>query len=184
VQLELTGDITLSDHFPSPMKRSQRARRRTTRFPVRGWLLRCCLLLAAWQGPIPWWHCHGTLAASPTVESLSLARHLSLFHGTANSAAAGSVGWHWHFLPGPPGDGSPESSDQEPVRLPLRSSPDCISELMASFIAASMWMAAPAVPTGNGRVAIIAMPSQAVSHFFASFAPTLPMPLRLCIARC
>lgn len=32
-------------------------------------VLRCCLMLAAWQGPIPWCHFHGTLVAQQAVES-------------------------------------------------------------------------------------------------------------------
>lgn len=68
----------------------------------RGWnslagLLRLCLIVSMWNGPLPWVDAHGSLAHCQEVNP-HLARHLSQFHPTADLFQSEMFDWHMHFF--------------------------------------------------------------------------------------
>src|SRR5690606_5566019 len=59
-------------------------------------LLRLVLLIAAWQGPIPWCHSH---TAHATADSAGwLANHINAHHGQQAARGSGLLGWHFHAV--------------------------------------------------------------------------------------
>lgn len=106
----------MSDRFNQRLARSGRALRRAPR-----WICHFAVLLAVWQGPVPWCHAHGNIAdarAASEAKSTStadlpvneLAVHLCLFH-PAMGVHEEDLGWHFHFrMPGGGGDKNSESS--------------------------------------------------------------------------
>jgi hypothetical protein len=145
--------------------------------------LRWLLLLAAWQGPIPWCHSHGTLSSSPGV-SPWLIEHLQTHHPCVDPAAHLTFGWHFHTrMPGDPHEDpdEPRAPDQE--RLPLTGNGDMLAAGLArGSIAgfAPLFSLDTRLPAGL----LAARFDDATSaHFFDSFAPHLALPMRLCVSR-
>lgn len=143
-------------------------------------MLRCLLLLAVWQGPIPWCHCHGTvdhLALSP-----GLPEHLRSHH--AGHDPYGNGRWHLHFiLPDTGGQTPGEHSEDRYQQLPMISALDVSSAELES-----PWDGSPAAEV---LLELSAVPSAAIrdaglstAHFYDGFAPDLALPMRFCVARC
>lgn len=150
-------------------------------------LLRLVLLLAAWQGPIPWCHNHAT---GVTAESTTwLIEHLKSHHRSVEpqcqaACHQGLLGWHFHadFPMRPAGD-----EGSQPGQLPSEFPASTISDVRI------------ADASGNGRLLTLsprlsaepgpadawttALANSPVS-FFDGYAATLPLPLRFCILRC
>lgn len=144
---------------------------------------RCLLMLAAWQGPIPWCHCHGTLANTAQSASTWLSEHLNSYHSAALAFLDVDFGWHFHVaFPVEPGDGDGSSPARQRELLPQSNDSatllDCARQLagIASIDAVS---ASQLASTG-----LEANAPTLSAHFFDGFAPSLPLPLRFCIARC
>jgi hypothetical protein len=124
------------DKFTSRRSRWERVLQRVTR-----WICHFAILLAVWQGPVPWCHAHGVHAhgvhaqttAGATAEKTlppetlpsetpvdGLAVHLCLFHpglGKGLSEHDEDLGWHFHFRM--PSGGSEKNSDASSTRSPL-----------------------------------------------------------------
>ena len=148
--------------------------------------LRCLLLLVAWQAPVPWVHCHGTLASSTSATPSWLVSHLASYHATVAPYSPGFLGWHWHadFL-----GGSHEAPDQptrpEQDRLPLTKPVDSWADSLAHGTApASLSPAMPCHLQQVEQARVIRLKSGCSAHFFAAVAPSIPLTLRFCIARC
>lgn len=151
--------------------------------PVSSLAGRCLLILAAWQGPIPWCHCHGTLANTSDSESTWLSDHLRSYHSAALAFLNVDFGWHMHVaFPEAPGE---DDGSTAPKRRELLPQVDATTSLMES---ARLLIELPAID--SAVVAQLAAPCSGAdapdvsAHFFDSFAPSLPLPLRFCIARC
>lgn len=153
---------------------------------TRGWFaatLRCCLLLAAWQGPIPWCHYHGTLADGPTASLAHLVKHLQSYHTSLDPLSNVLLGWHFHFLPTPASEDSPRSAEPEPPRLLVRNASDSLPDQLAE--AAGSTQAVDAIfIASQPLLAVSAEREERCEHFFAGFAPRLSLPMRLGVARC
>lgn len=143
------------------------------------------LLLTTWQGPVPWCHCHGTLANSPGVASSLLAEHLRTHHCSLDPFANILLGWHLHLdIPGTAGEQPAEKVPPQPELLPVISPVDSVN----SSIAQAAEQLCPAVELLAcvsegiaGRSCAISDHQQ--SHFFVTFASSLSLPERLCVSR-
>ncbi len=150
------------------------------------WVLRCILLFGIWQGPRPWCHSHGTLSNSPDILCTSFEDHLRSHHPTVDPLSNLFLGWHVHVdLPGTSagdGDQHPNSSAQLQPRL---ASVDCHT---GSLLRAAQM---PGIPTASlieqqhGDAAIsVSLQLRCSVHFLDAFAPSLPLPMRLCVIHC
>jgi hypothetical protein len=145
--------------------------------------LRWLLLLAAWQGPIPWCHSHGTLASSADM-SPWLVEHLHSHHPCVDPAAHLTFGWHFHTrMPGDPHEDPDEPTAPDQERLPLSTTGDSLATGVARCsiaCSAPLFALDNRLPTGM----LAARFEEATSaHFFDSFAPDLALPMRLCVSR-
>ncbi len=142
--------------------------------------LRCLLLLAVWQGPIPWCHCHGTvdhLELSP-----GLPEHLRSHHAGHDPYGHGC--WHLHFiLPETGGQTPGEPSEDRYQRLPMISTADAspaeVDSLWDEMPVSEVLFVQSAVPSAAIRNAGLS-----TAHFYDGFAPELALPMRFCVARC
>ncbi len=148
-------------------------------------VLRCFLLFAAWQGPMPWFHCHGTLADSPGEMSAWLVEHLRSHHPSATPFSPTSFGWHVHVdLPGSSSEGSDQPSPREQERLPVSNAVDCLSASLAPTTAGMSTPLASRLDLLQGGASLAAgAQTRLPAHFLDAFAPSLPLPLRLCVLR-
>jgi len=143
------------------------------------WLV---MVLVALQGPIPWCHCHGTLANSP--DSFSwLGDHLQSYHVSVSPLANVVFDWHFHVeMPNSSSDDPDQSSDLDRDRLPITSSTDRLSVQLADS-ARSTCQAVLVTDLKHECANALLVDSQNSANFFDAFAPTLPLPLRFCVLR-
>jgi len=153
-------------------------------------LLRLVLLIAAWQGPIPWCHSHAPQATAET--GTWLAEHLQSHHQESPDSRQGSrgnglLGWHFHadFPTRPTGDEAP-TPGQPPAEFPASS----VGGLRVADwhggdrqLALSQWLL-PAKPCSVFSSTIERALTCAPGSFFDGYAATLPLPLRFSILRC
>jgi hypothetical protein len=149
-------------------------------------VLRCLLCMAAWQGPIPWVHCHSTQADSSSEASSWLVAHLRLHHPTVDSHAHGFLPWHLHAEP--PGC-LPDDPSQPRVPRPERLLIASLGDAIASSLERSTGMSGPvavplALPQGSLLAAAGSNQTPCSGHFFDAFAVALSLPLRFGVARC
>lgn len=177
-------------NFDSPPRTTMAIRSNSTRVRRNGvsrWslALRCFLLFVAWQGPIPWCHCHGTLANTPGGVSPWLSQHLKSHHPSVAPLSNLFFGWHLHvYDPESSTDDENDPSKRSRERQPITNSADCLSESAIRAAARTSEFAAPQLDLQLGRMAIALRPeSQCSAHFFDGFAPSLPLPLRFCVSR-
>ncbi len=165
--------------------RSKRAGVRTVGKYGCALALRCCLLLASWQGPIPWCHCHGALAGDLDVANPSLAQHLFLRHPAKPGISQLNFGWHMHCdFPGSPDDDPHHKSDHargiKPVVVPCDHGLDYAVRPSLSF-----WMLANIAGNRTEEpLGSLAGQQHRSAHFFDAFAPTLALPVRFCVLNC
>lgn len=140
-------------------------------------LLRMVLVLAVWTGPVPYCHCHGTLN-DPAAQSFNwLGKHLQAYHGTDVLFADIEFGWHLH-LPDP----SEEEEEQSEWLAWSSGAQKVVSHCRTNRtdgLWGSLW---PLMPRQTFAPATAA--ESRTRSFFATFAPTLPLPLRFGISRC
>lgn len=151
-------------------------------FKPLGWVLRCLLVCAAWQGPIPYAHSHCSLAGVHGHHSCLSMEHLH-HHATVGTDADAHSAWHLHVsLPVRKGtERSDLQHEQEVPLLNFESSQSLTDPLVRSAQLIS-WHSAPAPQTYRE---FIIPPDVCIArtHFFDSFAPTLPLPLRFSVIR-
>ncbi len=148
-------------------------------------LLRLVLLIAAWQGPIPWCHSH---AAQATAESGSwLAEHLKSHHGPQTSRGSSLLGWHFHadFPAKPVGDEQP-GPRQPPAEFPAGTVGGC---RVADFYSGERLIPLSQLPAAENPCLARAYAAERAlasspTGFFDGYAAALPLPLRFCILRC
>lgn len=143
------------------------------------WLV---LVLVALQGPIPWCHCHSTLANSP--DSFSwLGDHLRSHHVSVSPVANHFFGWHFHVdLSNSSSENPDQPANQDRDRLPTANTTDGLTVLLADN-AGSEHQTVLVDDRSYKCVHAMLVGSQNAAHFFDSFAPTLPLPLRFCVMR-
>jgi hypothetical protein len=141
--------------------------------------LRLLLLVVAWQGPIAWFHCHGSLAGVNENQTW-LAKHLQTHHPGVPLFSTAHLGWHFHFeLPSPSSEDGEKDAPQPCVDVsPLRP----LTLVEADAGCSSFQSFVPLVPNllrlPRPRLAA----AELAQHFFDGFADSLPLPLRFCIA--
>ena len=143
--------------------------------------LRVCVVLAAWQGPIPWFHSHGTLAQA--CDDLWLIEHLRFYHSAAQTCPSECSGWHFHYgFPGSPADDSGPAPDGALHQATVMEAAARCSGLL------SAWHAPPLAAIGTADDVVGSAcgisPEAIRFHFFDAFAPTLALPLRFCCLIC
>ena len=146
--------------------------------------LRVLLLVSAWQGPLPWWHSHGGIAGASEQDSIWLVEHLQCWHPGLEAASADSLGWHMHWgypsSTGSTGQPTPRTQDR------VLGTNHFDAHLLSPQRSCSTWTTSVLPLNNRGDLAIVRLQGQPrrARHFFDGFAPTLPLPLRFCIARC
>ncbi len=158
---------------------TRRIRRAISRWEI---VLRVVVLLAAWQGPLPWCHRHDTLDAAGATDSPWLASHLRAAHGTAEQAPA-DLGWHWHVeLPGDVTNDPCRPCNSRPAALVADHAGESLRIDLADD-APREWTTfqslADVTRTSSGADAA----PLGASSFFASFAPESPLPQRFGVLR-
>jgi len=147
----------------------------------RDWALvavRLLLLFSVWQGPLPWFHCHGALAEAGENQAW-LIQHLQTHHRSVPLDAKISFGWHFHVdLPMSDSDGG----DQD-----ARKSCLAVSAIASQASAASCADLCPAPAFQRISPKVVSRPpclsaAGKILHFFDSFADSLAVPLRFCVA--
>ena len=149
----------------------------------RSWLavsFRCLLIVASWQGPLPWCHCHTTNETGSSWEA-----HLAQYHSSLTVHWEEELGWHLHIeipLTGDDRDGNGEPDDGEWNGVPA------VVSRGLSLLTAGM----DAVPDERSAVsrqclmrclAAICAADRGPTSFYALFAPSLPLPMRFGVCR-
>ena len=151
----------------------------------RSRLLRCLLVIAAWQAPLPVCHNHGTLATAPAESTTWLSGHLWSHHAAINPLSNLILGWHLHFaFPDAEGErpDSPKPPRQPGVVIDGDSSSDAVARLQPQPDAHATHEAClvPRVASALHPFGCTTRPS----GFFTDFAPEMPLPVRLGSLRC
>ena len=156
-----------------------------SRSTISSRFIRCVLIMAAWQAPLPFWHAHGTLATSTAAAAPWLADHLRTCHAAVDPLAQCVFGWHFHFV-------LPDAGDEDPDE------PKPIRQQFVVTAGVGSWdgftrLQSPSIVWDCGDV-FTAFPSalrvQSSSDarrgggFFEDFAPHMPLPVRLGALRC
>lgn len=151
--------------------------------PVLSLAVRCLLALAAWQGPIPWCHCHGTLVHANDADASWLSEHLQSYHTAALALLNVDFGWHFHVaFPDAPGQDDDSSAPKRRELLPQIDATTSLLESSRLFVEIPAIDSAILVQVIAPRCSGDALSMSA--HFFDGFAPSLPLPLRFCVSRC
>jgi len=151
----------------------------------RSRLMRCLLVIATWQAPLPVCHNHGTLATAPAESTTWLAEHLWSHHAAINPLSDLMLGWHLHFA-------FPDSQDERPDSPKPHRQPVAVADGLASWDGFERLQAPPGPLMSHQahlvhRVSCSPPPLDGVrlpSGFFADFAPEMPLPVRLGGLRC
>jgi hypothetical protein len=145
-----------------------------------GFWLRVLLLLAGWQGPLPWCHCHDTLAhaSAPALEG-----HLRSHHPSVSLLADVCLGWHIHAaLPGAPSDDPTQPQIPRQFRQVAVSSGETITP---PSDVAEQWfpMADLGLQVDHAFAAEVASRAP-VTQFFSVASSSAPLLTQFCVARC
>lgn len=148
-------------------------------------IVRCLLVIAAWQAPLPFWHNHGTLAHATADTASWLVQHLRTHHPAIDPVCHFVFGWHCHFADPQSGDESPGAP--KPNRLLLVVETD-----LGSWDGLSRLPAPRACHADHGVLTVSGVASatharialRRLGGFFTDFAPDLPLPVRLGALRC
>jgi hypothetical protein len=143
---------------------------------------RCLLMLCLWQGPLPVCHAHGTLANAAEANRPWLAAHLEAHHASVDPCEQTFFGWHIHFE-GPDSEGEPSESPSPSLRLPL------VAGTSADGVWGEWCVSAESVDALEVFVVTQTPRCPVLAHcgrlgFFPNDAGSLPLPLRLGVARC
>ena len=141
--------------------------------------LRFVLLISVWQGPIPWFHCHGSLAAAGETQPW-LAKHLRSHHSPVSLFTNIDFDWHCHFdFPTPPSEDEPQESPHPRLVVSSGATPTPVSLSGEAHLLSRFYR----LPV---KVTSLSPPGLATAgvnqHFYDSFAESLAMPLRFCVA--
>lgn len=146
-------------------------------------LVRCLLVISAWQAPLPFWHSHGTLADTPPDMPVWLASHLRAAHKTVDPQATVALGWHLHFALPAANDSSPDAPAR--ARDPLAAL--TVAATAAVEVADLEPLPSPAATNDTRRLTAFRVPPGTVpsggGSFFRHYAPEIPLPLRLGVSR-
>lgn len=148
-------------------------------------ILRCILALTAWQAPLPYVHSHESACHASVDVSLALVEHLHTEHVANPASGHVPEGWHMHWEPLDAGD-EPEEwpipCRQRRLVVDAFASGDDITRLHCSMPWV-FWAASDRVQTVSQAVTLPAT-GRRVHGFFETFAPEMPLPIRLGVLRC
>lgn len=145
--------------------------------------VRCLLMLCLWQGPLPVCHSHGTLAGASDEARPWLAAHLETHHASVDPCELTFFGWHVHFEV-PEAEGEPSETPGLSLWLPL------IANASVDGIRADWPCRFPVGGNAVPHLAVMQLPREPEPirrlrlGFFPDDAGSLPLPLRLGVARC
>jgi len=157
------------------------------RVPCSRWsrVVRCLLVIAAWQAPLPCWHRHGTLATATAESAAWLTEHLRTHHPEVDPLSPVFFGWHLHFSPLESGDDAP-AAPKSTCRLVLMVSGLCSWNAFTRLQDQTpfhAWHDASLGARGSspdrGRDAF-----GRAGGFYTGFAADMPLPVRLGMLRC
>jgi hypothetical protein len=149
-----------------------------------GRVMRALLIVwAAWQGPVPWWHSHGTLANSAANSQEFLREHLSSHHSAIDPCDDLRFCWHVHFdFPAHGRDSSNQDGNRPVGTMNAELAPSGLHQLART---AAFDVPYTAVDVIDGGVLSVQLsPGSGGQHFFDGFAPELALPLRFGVMRC
>lgn len=147
--------------------------------------MRCLLVIAAWQAPLPFWHNHGTLASQSAESPIWLAKHLRTHHATVDLRATREFGWHVHFA-------FPDADEEAPGAPDRGRQPGVTALELAAWDACARLQAAADSHAADDVLPVARLPfacplpggGRRPGGFFMDFAPHLPLPVRLGVLRC
>lgn len=164
----------MSPFFPAPLL-PQPACKQLVR------VLRAVLIVwAAWQGPLPWCHAHGTLSNSAAASQRFLQAHLCSHHAGVDPCCDVCFRWHVHYDFPAQGD-VPEHDGNRPVRT---TSAELVDSGLNQRVECSSVCFAAVASELPGDLLAEQLSAAAPQHFFDGFAPDLAPPLRFGILRC
>jgi hypothetical protein len=149
-----------------------------------GRALRALLIVwAAWQGPVPWCHAHGTLGNSAAGSHEFLRSHLSSHHAAIDPCSDLHFCWHVHYDFPTQGNESSSQDTNRPVRT---TNAELTTSGLNNLVRCATVDCLNAAPVVTGCAALAARLTRAIDaqHFFDGFAPALALPLRFGILRC
>ena len=157
------------------------------RVPSSRWsrCVRCLLVIAAWQAPLPFWHNHGTLAHATADSASWLITHLRTHHRATDPFGQFVFGWHCHFADPQSGDDSPEAPKPTRPQLVIEAdlgSWDGFSRLQAKLVSHAgdhVLVVSGVTADLHTRTAL-----RRLGSFFTDFAPDMPLPVKLGVLRC
>jgi hypothetical protein len=151
--------------------------------------LRLLLALLMWQAPLPWCHAHSIEAEGLPADAWLL-NHVREHHAAQSRELVQPVGWHWHYIMPwhVPGEEPLSEDGSSQPGLPNLLISDCgvgtRVDLLSIHRAMHVFtMAGLPLPSNADLVSCVPYVG-CVWHFFESFAPSLSVPQRFCIARC
>jgi len=147
--------------------------------------MRCLLVIAAWQAPLPFWHNHGTLASQSAESPIWLAKHLRTHHAAVDLRATREFGWHVHFA-------FPDVDEEAPGTPDRGRQPGVTALELAAWDACALLQAAADSHAADDVLPVARLPfacprpgvGRRPGGFFMDFAPHLPLPVRLGVLRC
>jgi len=148
-------------------------------------IVRCVLALTAWQAPLPYVHCHESDCHASVDVSPALVEHLHTEHAAHLASGHASDGWHMHAVPLDAGDEPaqwPIPCRQRRLVVDAFASGDDMTRLHC-FMPWVFWDASDRILTVSQAVTPSAT-SRRIHGFFETFAPEMPLPVRLGVLRC
>jgi hypothetical protein len=153
------------------------------RFMNRLAVVRCLMVLCLWQGPVPVWHAHGTLADASDASRMWLAEHLESHHAAVDPCEPVFFGWHLHFDV-PDSEGDPQNTPSPSLRFAVVPVGVVDGDRLVSGteVPAAAFAIHPLIPALTVESADA--PRSTRRGFFPDDAAALPLPLRIGVARC
>ncbi|MEW4453364.1 hypothetical protein AB1L30_11855 [Bremerella sp. JC817] len=141
--------------------------------------VRVVLLLAVWTGPLPYFHCHGSLLNAVSMDSLWLFNHLSSSHRDAALCEDVDFGWHIHF-------GEPGSEKERRLAAKWLSLGGGGTETatVVGDARAIDWLTSPDFSVASALPGSPEPRSCSIGAFHSTYAVSLPLPLRFGVVRC
>lgn len=148
-------------------------------------IVRCVLALTAWQSPLPYMHCHESACHTPAEAGSWIDEHHHAEHATEIASGHAPDGWHVHWVPLDAGDcptEGPKPTRQPRLVVDAFASWDTIARFHALAPSLSWASFDRILPT----LQAVMPPAKArcIHGFFETFAPEMPLPVRLGVLRC
>ncbi len=147
--------------------------------------LRWLLLLAVWQGPLPWLHAHGTLGDFDFPGNLWLVQHLQQHHPAMETEVGGCLGWHVHiFYP----CSSPEEREHSLAPVCEQFLAGNTGSHLTTALIRALWDQSDILQQTAFQkfqtLSLFCRTPGLSPCFYERYAVELAMPMRFCVVRC